>query len=893
MSMDGDLIALVNKLQDTFNAIGGETVDLPQIVVVGSQSSGKSSVLETIVGRDFLPRGQGIVTRRPLILQLIHTPGPDDSQNASSRPSTETRSRIPSGTSLTGGNGNGNGSLASSSGTSFKRSPRVGGNLAPGEDGYLPQLEQTQSFSSRSEVGVGSGAGVIRPGGTKMGNGEGAEYAEFLHMNRRFTDFDEIRKEIEAETFRVAGQNKGVSRLPINLKIYGPGVLNLTLVDLPGLTKVPVGDQPTDIERQIKSLVLDYISKPNAVILAVSPANVDLANSDALKLARSVDPRGLRTLGVLTKLDLMDAGTNALDVLTGRTYPLKLGFVGVVNRSQQDIMSDVPLEEAKKKEEEFFRSHAVYRNIAHRCGTRYLAKTLNSVLMSHIREKLPDMKARLNTLMGQTQQELNAFGDATFLGEQHRGSLILKLMTEFSKDFVSSIDGTSLEISTKELCGGARVYFIFNEVFGHALQNIDPTLNLSLTDIRTAIRNSTGPRPSLFVPEVAFDLLVKPQIKLLEPPSLRCVELVYEELMKICHNCTSPELQRFPRLLTQLVEVVSELLRERLGPTSEYVSSLIAIQAAYINTNHPDFVAGSAAIARAGAPKPQPMQKEPSHHSSGEEEEVASSGSGSTAPNGAPIPNIHHPRSASTSVPDNRRPSNTKGPEGKTRNHHRAASGSVANLNPNTNQTNPSLLAMNSSPHGAKESFLNYFFGGPNGSTPSLVPGSTNSSMSTDARFERVGESRRQMGSGFNGRELLPDLNKRQVSRSGLDGSTAFDMKSLGKHLEAGPVDHPLHLTPREEMETTLIRSLIASYFGIVRQTIQDLVPKAVMHLLVNFSRDAVQQRLVTSLYKPELFAELLYEDDALVAERTRVKALLDAYKEAFRVLSEVSLKSS
>ncbi|EIW68891.1 hypothetical protein TREMEDRAFT_31325 [Tremella mesenterica DSM 1558] len=850
MSMDGDLIALVNKLQDTFNAIGGETVDLPQIVVVGSQSSGKSSVLETIVGRDFLPRGQGIVTRRPLILQLIHTPG-----------------------------------------TSFKRSPRVGVNLAPGEDGNLPQLDQNQSFSSRSEVGVGSGAGVIRPGGSKMGNGEGAEYAEFLHMNRRFTDFDEIRKEIEAETFRVAGQNKGVSRLPINLKIYGPGVLNLTLVDLPGLTKVPVGDQPTDIERQIKSLVLDYISKPNAVILAVSPANVDLANSDALKLARSVDPRGLRTLGVLTKLDLMDAGTNALDVLTGRTYPLKLGFVGVVNRSQQDIMSDVPLEEAKKKEEEFFRSHAVYRNIAHRCGTRYLAKTLNSVLMSHIREKLPDMKARLNTLMGQTQQELNAFGDATFLGEQHRGSLILKLMTEFSKDFVSSIDGTSLEISTKELCGGARVYFIFNEVFGHALQNIDPTLNLSLTDIRTAIRNSTGPRPSLFVPEVAFDLLVKPQIKLLEPPSLRCVELVYEELMKICHNCTSPELQRFPRLLTQLVEVVSELLRERLGPTSEYVSSLIAIQAAYINTNHPDFVAGSAAIARAGAPKPQPMQKEPSHHSSGEEEEVASSGSGSTAPNGAPIPNIHHPRSASTSVPDNRRPSNTKGPEGKTRNHHRAASGSVANLNPNTNQTNPSLLAMNSSPHGAKESFLNYFFGGPNGSTPSLVPGSTNSSMSTDARFERVGESRRQMGSGFNGRELLPDLNKRQVSRSGLDGSTAFDMKSLGKHLEA-VIDHPLHLTPREEMETTLIRSLIASYFGIVRQTIQDLVPKAVMHLLVNFSRDAVQQRLVTSLYKPELFAELLYEDDALVAERTRVKALLDAYKEAFRVLSEVSLKS-
>jgi dynamin 1-like protein len=210
--MDGDLIALVNKLQDTFNAIGGDAVDLPQIVVVGSQSSGKSSVLETIVGRDFLPRGQGIVTRRPLVLQLIHT-------SPSSKPST-----------------------SSTSHPNSKEDGRL-------ENGYLPDLGSTSTSNSN-------------PRG--MGGSSGADYAEFLHLNRKFTDFDEIRREIEAETFRVAGQNKGVSKLPINLKIYGPGVLNLTLVDLPGLTKVPVGDQPTDIERQIKNLVLDYISKPNA-----------------------------------------------------------------------------------------------------------------------------------------------------------------------------------------------------------------------------------------------------------------------------------------------------------------------------------------------------------------------------------------------------------------------------------------------------------------------------------------------------------------------------------------------------------------------------------------------------------------------------------------------------
>jgi dynamin 1-like protein len=116
-----------------------------------------------------------------------------------------------------------------------------------------------------------------------------------------------------------------------------------------------------------------------SVILAVSPANVDLANSEALKIARSVDPQGRRTIGVLTKLDLMDAGTNALDVLTGRVYPLKLGFIGVVNRSQADINSEKSMKDALASEAEFFKNHPSYRGIAHKNGTKYLSRTLNQV----------------------------------------------------------------------------------------------------------------------------------------------------------------------------------------------------------------------------------------------------------------------------------------------------------------------------------------------------------------------------------------------------------------------------------------------------------------------------------------------------------------------------------
>lgn len=111
----------------------------------------------------------------------------------------------------------------------------------------------------------------------------------------------------------------------------------------------------------------------------MTPANTDLANSDSLKLARQLDPTGKRTIGVLTKLDLMDAGTHALDVLTGKSFPLKLGFIGLVNRSQQDIITNKSLDDAVKSEQLFFQSHPSYRNISQRCGSLFLSKQLNQV----------------------------------------------------------------------------------------------------------------------------------------------------------------------------------------------------------------------------------------------------------------------------------------------------------------------------------------------------------------------------------------------------------------------------------------------------------------------------------------------------------------------------------
>ncbi|KAJ2905070.1 hypothetical protein MKZ38_006463 [Zalerion maritima] len=806
-----DLLTTVNKLQDlVFNTIGNDSLDLPQIVVVGSQSAGKSSVLENIVGRDFLPRGSGIVTRRPLILQLINVP------------LDESEPEIP--------------------------------------DAYRN----------------------LNPALARQG-----EWAEFHHIpNRRFTDFGDVKREIENETARVAGVNKGINRQAINLKIYSPHVLNLTLVDLPGLTKVPIGDQPTDIEKQTRNLISEYIAKPNSIILAVSPANVDIVNSEALKLARHVDPLGRRTIGVLTKVDLMDHGTNALDILSGRVYPLKLGFIGVVNRSQQDIQGNKPMDEALKAESDFFKHHPAYRNIAMRCGTRYLAKTLNTTLMTHIRERLPDIKARLNTLMGQTQQELVSYGDHHFHGKEHRGSLILQLMTRFATSFISSIDGTSTEISTKELSGGARIYYIFNSVFGSSLESIDPTSNLSALDIRTAIRNSTGPRPSLFVPEMAFDLLVKPQIKLLEIPSQRCVELVYEELIKICHTCGSTELTRFPRLQAKLIEVVSDLLRERLGPASQYVESLIAIQRAYINTNHPNFLGAAAAMgnvvnSRQERERKRLIQEERDRREKRRMKELGHNGADGPVEDDDDTISI----ADRSELPANRKLAAMKTGRSMSPAVNGGSGGGGGSLSAAMNGVRSASPApFNGQLGGAKDTFLNYFF-------------------SKDGQGAGAGAGSAMLGN--TAPRLLEPVNthaiRRSDSRASISSRAAFlstprdDEFAISKTspiADMGPPPLPTNgepaLTERESMETDLIRALISSYFNIVRESIADQVPKSVMHLLVNHCKDVVQNRLVSELYKETMFEELLYEDDGVKKEREKCEKLLETYREAAKIIGEV-----
>ncbi|KAJ2764151.1 vacuolar protein sorting-associated protein 1, partial [Coemansia nantahalensis] len=424
-------------------------------------------------------------------------------------------------------------------------------------------------------------------------------WGEFLHMpGKKFFSFDEIRDEIVNDTEKKTGRNLGISPVPINLRIFSPNVLTLTLVDLPGLTKVPVGDQPKDIERQIREMIMAYITKPNAIILAVTAANTDLANSDGLKLARDVDPDGARTIGVLTKVDLMDKGTDVIDILAGRVIPLRLGYVPVVNRGQKDIETKRTITSALDNERSFFEGHHSYQSKAQYCGTPFLARKLNLLLMHHIKITLPEIKANIAAKLAKNRAELEHLGDPLTDAAGQAANTTLSIITEFCTGFCKALEGQSADLSTLELSGGARISFVFHEIFTNGIKAVDPLEHIKDSDIRTILYNSSGSSPSLFVATSAFEVIVRQQIKRLEDPSLKCVAMTYDELVRIVNQLLNkPTFKRFPQLRDQFNTVVITFLKNATLPTNQLVQDMVAMEQCYVNTGHPDFVNGNRAMA--------------------------------------------------------------------------------------------------------------------------------------------------------------------------------------------------------------------------------------------------------------------------------------------------------
>lgn len=461
---------------------------LPKIVVVGGQSSGKSSVLEAVVGRDFLPRGTGIVTRRPLELQLETAADP-----------------------------------------------------------------------------------------------EAKEYGEFGHLpGQKFYDFEEIRREIEEETRRHT-QKRGtiVSPVPMTLRIVSPHLPGLSLVDMPGLTKVPIDGQPKSIVAELENMARDYVKHENVIILAVTPANADLATSDALRLAREVDPTGERTVGVLTKIDIMDPGTNCRDVLDGHALNLRNGWIGVVNRGQRDIDSRMSMNDARRKELEFFESTTDYKGLRN-VGTGYLATDLSEKLVASVRRQLPNISGFLNKSIMDLNRELDTMGGPAASGRGEMVHAVLTLARKFETAFGKLIDGGK--------GGGELILTVFEKRLPDAIEKQPFKKILEVNYVKRVIEEADGIQPHLVAPEAGYRRLLEEALGYLREPSEKSVEEVYVLLRRMVDNIAGSDdlrlLKRYPTLKRELVTAAYSALDKFRDDTRNMVGIMVEMERNYITAEY-------------------------------------------------------------------------------------------------------------------------------------------------------------------------------------------------------------------------------------------------------------------------------------------------------------------
>ncbi|XP_056111073.1 dynamin-1a isoform X3 [Rhinichthys klamathensis goyatoka] len=739
-----DLIPLVNRMQDAFSAIGQNAeLDLPQIAVVGGQSAGKSSVLENFVGKDFLPRGSGIVTRRPLVLQLINCP---------------------------------------------------------------------------------------------------TEYAEFLHCKgKKFTDFDEVRQEIEAETDRVTGQNKGISPVPINLRVYSPNVLNLTLVDLPGMTKVAVGDQPADIEQQIREMLMQFVTKDNCLLLAVSPANSDLANSDALKIAKEVDPQGQRTIGVITKLDLMDEGTDARDILENKLLPLRRGYIGVVNRSQKDIDGKKDITAAMAAERKFFLSHSSYRHLADRMGTPFLQKTLNQQLTNHIRDTLPALRAKLQSQLLSIEKEVDEYKNFRPDDPSRKTKALLQMVQQFSVDFEKRIEGSGDQIDTYELSGGARINRIFHERFPFELVKMEFDEKELRKEISYAIKNIHGIRTGLFTPDLAFEAIVKKQIQKINGPCLKCIDMVVSELSSTIHKC-SEKLAQYPMLREEMERIVTQHIRDRESRTKDQVLLLIDIELAYMNTNHEDFIGFANAQQRSS----QASKKK----AAGNQDEIMVIRKGWLTINNIGI---------------------MKG--GAKEYWFVMTAESLSWYKDDEEKEKKYMLQVdNLKLRDVEKGF-----------------------MSSKHIFALFNTEQRNVYKDYRQLELACESQedvdgwKASFLRAGVYPERVVEKEKSDAGEENGSDGFMHSLDPQLERQVETIRNLVDSYMSIVNKTVRDLMPKTIMHLMINNTKEFINAELLAQLYSCGDQNTLMEESADQAQHRDEMLRMYHALKEALLIIGDIS----
>jgi len=504
------VVNLIDELRD----IGlQQHISLPRITVLGTQSAGKSSLLESIVGMDFLPRGDGVVTRRPLELRLVHVPhGQNDK---------------PYGV--------------------FER-----------------------------------------------------------YKDKKFFNFDEIRDTINKLTDEVCGVSKGIVDSPIVLTVYAHSCPDLTLVDLPGITRIAIAGQEKNIEQITKEMAKRYCADPRTIILAVVPANQDMSTSDALQMAMELDPKGTRTLGAITKIDIMDRGTNAKKMIMGEEVSLRLGYVGVKGRSKHDIDHKVTVKKGLDEEKQYFASHPVYSTMPPGyLGIETLTQKLTKILFHHIRNYLPEILKEINSKLKDCEDRLKDLGTSLPVSTKDKIQLLWSLITKFTENYKNALSGrydAKLEaVIELDVSGAAHIKAMFSELYGNYVSSdYKATEDYTDRDIDKAIIMHEGDSIPGFPSIDAFLYLLQPQLDKLKEPATGLISFVYGYMEELAVSILAKLFHRFPDILEVVQDIVLRAMQEHREKTRKVVEQVIDAESSFLYTTDTDYLTKRGAFFQKG-----------------------------------------------------------------------------------------------------------------------------------------------------------------------------------------------------------------------------------------------------------------------------------------------------
>ncbi|XP_032888413.1 interferon-induced GTP-binding protein Mx3-like [Amblyraja radiata] len=417
----------------------------------------------------------------------------------------------------------------------------------------------------------------------------------------------EVEQEILKAQDSIAGLGVGISHELISLEVESSKVPDLTLIDLPGIARVAVGNQPQDIGDQIKRLIKSFILKQETINLVVVPCNVDIATTEALKMAQEVDPSGDRTLGILTKPDLVDKGTekNVVDIVKNLTVELAKGYMIVKCRGQNDINENISLVDAIAKEKAFFEDHEQFGPLLEdgKAGISNLAIRLTKELVNHINKSLPHLRNEIETKLNQSLQTLKKYSHAVPASYSEQ----ITFLIEKINNFCSHIKNLTMGEEPQDKVDGVRYITIVRNEFCEWNTFLNDCVSKFQTHMKNVVleyENSyRGRELPGFVNYNTFESFIKEEVSTLEDPAITKLKTITDITRDIFMVVAEQHFSAFSNLFKAAKVIIANMSKKQETEAEKLLQAQIKVESVVYSQDS----LYSESLSKAKPNSPQPL----------------------------------------------------------------------------------------------------------------------------------------------------------------------------------------------------------------------------------------------------------------------------------------------